>query len=57
VQKGTDLCAVGSVPIAHAEECMADNFSFTLVYGKLGKGGKGYESQEIIDSIYDYLQK
>ncbi|SEQ65953.1 hypothetical protein SAMN02910369_02202 [Lachnospiraceae bacterium NE2001] len=52
-----DLFGDNTEYVVDPEECMADNFSFTLVYGKLGKGGKGYESQEIIDSIYDYLQK
>lgn len=34
------------------EECMAENFCFTLTYGL---DGKDYEDPEIIKAIYDYL--
>ena len=34
------------------EECMADNFSFTMAYGL---DGKEYEDPEIIKAIHDYL--
>ena len=36
------------------EECMADNFSFALTYGK---DGKEYNNPEIIEAIIDYLKK
>ena len=36
------------------EECMADNFSFALAYGK---DGKEYNNPEIIEAIIDYLKK
>ena len=39
------------------EECMADNFSFAVVYGAEGPEGKGYATQEIIDGIIDYLKQ
>lgn len=39
------------------EECMADNFSFAIVYGAEGPDGNGYPTQEIIDGIIDYLKQ
>ena len=39
------------------EECMADNFSYTIVYGDDGPNGTGYESPEIIKQIREYLKK
>ena len=38
------------------EECMADNFSFALVYGLDGPDGKGYPNPEIIDGILSCLK-
>ncbi len=38
------------------EECMADNFSFAMVYGMEGPGGKGYNDPEIIEAIMDSLR-
>ena len=37
------------------EECMADNFSYALIYGLDGIEGKGYETPEIIEGILDYM--
>ncbi len=37
------------------EECMADNFSYALIYGAEGKDGKGYETPEIIEGILNYM--
>ena len=39
------------------EECMADNFGLTIVFGKDGPEKKGYETPEIIEAIRTYLQK
>ncbi|MBR2546862.1 MAG: hypothetical protein IKF07_01540 [Eubacterium sp.] len=39
------------------EECMADNFSFAMQYGKDGPEGKGYPTPEIINGIIDYCKK
>ena len=36
-----------------AEECMADNFCYAVVYGKKGFEGNGYATPEIIDGILD----
>ena len=38
------------------EECMADNFSYCLVYGMDGPEGKGYPNPEIIQAIEDELK-
>ena len=38
------------------EECMADNFSYAVIYGPEGPGGNGYPTQDIIDGIVDYLE-
>ena len=43
--------------VADPEECMADNFSFALVYGKEGKNGSGYKSPEIIEGVISYLSR
>ncbi len=37
------------------EECMADNFSFAVLYGMEGPGGKGYPNPEIIEGILKAL--
>lgn len=37
------------------EECMADNFAYTLAYGKDGPGGNGYPNPEIIEGIMTHL--
>lgn len=39
------------------EECMADNFSFALAYGREGEDGNGYPNPEIIEGILNYLSK
>ena len=39
------------------EECMADNFSFAVMYGPEGPDGNGYPTQDIINGIVDYLEK
>ena len=39
------------------EECMADNFSFAMAYGREGEDGKGYPNPEIIEGILDYVSK
>ena len=39
------------------EECMADNFSYAIVYGKDGIEGNPYPTPEIIEKILDYLKK
>ena len=38
------------------EECMADNFAYSMVYGMNGKDGKPYPNPEIIEGILSYLQ-
>ena len=38
------------------EECLADNFSFALLYGIKGRNGKGYPNPEIVEDIIDYLK-
>lgn len=38
------------------EECLADNFSYALLYGMDGPGGFGYPNPEIIEGILSYLQ-
>ena len=42
--------------VVDPEECMADNFSFALVYGLDGPDGKGYPNPEIIDGILSCLK-
>ena len=37
------------------EECMADNFGYTLAYGMDGPKGDGYPNPEIIEGIMDFL--
>jgi len=37
------------------EECLADNFSYTVIYGEKGPDGKGYPNPEIIEAISKYL--
>jgi hypothetical protein len=39
------------------EECLADNFSYALVYGIEGRDKQGYPNPEIIQGILDYLKK
>lgn len=39
------------------EECMANNFADSMLYGIKGKNGKGYPNPEIIQNIIDYLKK
>ena len=39
------------------EECMADNFSYAMLYGMKGDDGKGYPNPEIIQGIIDYLKR
>jgi hypothetical protein len=36
-----------------AEECMADNFAYAMVYGSRDRDGNEYPSQDIIDSILE----
>ena len=43
--------------IIDPEECMADNFSYAIIYGKNGIEGQPYETPEIIDEIINYLNK
>ena len=40
-----------------ASEAMADNFSFSVVYGTDGPDHKGYNNPKIIDGIIDILSK
>lgn len=37
------------------EECLADNFSYAVIYGEQGPEGKGYPNPEIIEAIMSYL--
>ena len=39
------------------EECMADNFSFAVVFGMNGPSGKGYPNPEIIEGIMKILNE
>ncbi|MCR5404022.1 MAG: hypothetical protein K6E91_09445, partial [Butyrivibrio sp.] len=50
-----DLFGKNTDYVIDPEECMADNFRFAVVYGKKGPEGKGYETPEIIDRIYEIL--
>jgi hypothetical protein len=43
--------------VTDPEECMADNFSFAVMYGPEGPDGNGYPTQDIINGIVDYLEK
>ena len=43
--------------VVDPEECMADNFSFAVVYGMDGPEHKGYHNPEIIEGIIDILCK
>lgn len=43
--------------VVDPEECLADNFSFALVYGMKGPNGNGYPNPEIIEGILNYLKK
>ena len=38
-----------------AEECLADNFSYAVIYGEKGAEGNGYPNPEIIEAISKYL--
>ncbi|MCR5357909.1 MAG: endo-1,4-beta-xylanase, partial [Lachnospiraceae bacterium] len=38
------------------EECMADNFSYAVVYGPDGMDGEPYKTPGIIEGIIDYLK-
>ena len=37
------------------EECLADNFSYAVIYGEKGPEGNGYPNPEIIEAISQYL--
>ena len=37
------------------EECLADNFSYAVIYGEKGAEGNGYPNPEIIEAISKYL--
>ena len=37
------------------EECLADNFSYAVIYGEQGPNGNGYPNPEIIEAITAYL--
>ncbi len=37
------------------EECLADNFSYAVIYGDQGPEGNGYPNPEIISAIGEYL--
>ena len=39
------------------EECMADNFSFAMMYGDKGPDGNGYKNPEIIKGILELIKK
>ncbi len=52
-----DIFGTNTGYVIDPEECMADNFSYAITYGKEGPGGEGYANPEIIDSIIDYLKK
>ena len=39
------------------EECMADNFSYDVVYGMDGPNNEGYSNPEIIEGIFEALSK
>ncbi len=39
------------------EECMADNFSYAVVYGLKGPGGEGYPNPEIIEGVMEILSR
>ena len=42
--------------VVDPEECMADNFTFAMLYGKDGPEGKGYPTPEIIEGILSYFK-
>ena len=39
------------------EECMADNFSYAVIYGLNGLSGEGYDNPEIIEGIFEILSR
>lgn len=49
------LDEVTFVKTTMAEECMADNFSYAMTFGKEGLNGSGYKSPEIIEGIISRL--
>ena len=42
--------------VTDPEECMADNFAYSMLYGMNGKDGNGYPNPEIIEGILSYLK-
>ena len=43
--------------VIDTEECMADNFSLAVMFGKEGADGNGYPNPEIIDGVFNVLSK
>ena len=50
-----DVFGMNTGYVIDPEECMADNFSYALMYGADGEDGKGYKTPEIIEGILNYL--
>lgn len=50
-----DVFGMNTGYVIDPEECMADNFSYAMVYGMDGFDGEGYPNPEIIEGILTYL--
>lgn len=52
-----DILGYNTNYVDDPEECLADNFSYAMVYGMKGNSRNGYETPEIIEGIISYLSK
>ncbi len=52
-----DILGYNTNYVDDPEECLADNFSYAMVYGMNGNSGNGYETPEIIEGIISYLSR
>ena len=43
--------------VVDPEECLADNFSYAMLYGMKGPSGNGYPNPEIIEGIIGYVKR
>ena len=52
-----DVFGTNTGYVTDPEECMADNFSYAMLYGMDGKDGQGYPNPEIIQGIIDIVSR
>ena len=52
-----DVFGKNTAYVIDPEECMSDNFSLALMNGREGADGKGYASPEIIEGVFNILNK